>query len=221
MEFGTIFRTLIATLVIFHLPVIFKIQGKKFWIVCDYFWIILSLIGVSLMNYDAVSVKQKGIIENNISIIEWNYKDMYNSAKNRRGQLSKDTLHENASIYKSRGDFEYIKALDSFYDSLYIILEANYKPIMEEKKYELLPAIKSYVDSNPSHSHKFIYNFKESIEKSIGHAVVAFQENNEVEAKIVSNESDKKILKFFGPFLLAIGIGIRISKVSAQLRGIA
>ena len=235
---------LIIVLLFLHVLMLRKVTTRRFWILSDYYWLVLSVIGLIGIAKDA----QYSILSTTIPELQKDITHYYNDfciedmgsfitvfgdtsniyknpniSKERLASLallgpSFDEEEKNANRNKQKKYVDAVKWARSFQK---ILIANNYEVtyhhnrevfdfIKERLKFERITVDKEF----DSYGIEKIEDVKNGIQWT--------------DEKLLLIEQYKKVdstweivLKFLTPFLLAIALGIRLSKVTAQLMGLA
>lgn len=200
---------LFITLAIFHYLIFKDKTTKRFWILVDYFWISLGAISIFSFSLNFENFMDKSELENfkydyhaSISQLQNEISEeveMFSKSEDLIGKEIKRKYLERENLFKEIGD-----SLLSNQDNLH---KRNLAA------YYLLRDISSKLDSGDYEIQR-----NEEIQSIISNIILTDDKITALDTKL--NHDERNIfISFFGPLIFSIAIGIRLSKVTAQLKG--
>lgn len=222
MNYYAPFLTLLIALFTFHFVFIkFFPQGKRFWKKVDYAWVSLGVIGIFGATFSLNKEYFTALTPWHKKSLELVYAEYMERLENERNYF----LDKNGFDYARFTDKEqakrYIQA-GGIYDSL-LKMSQNYRDkILVEEEF-------AYVDSlSKKHNNAFVNindvdgHLKRNHELSTMMLDRIVEESNEI--SLAKDQSSRGtfswMLLFISPYLFALAIAIRITKVTAELKEI-
>lgn len=222
MNYYAPFLTLLIALVAFHFLLIkYFPQGKRFWKKVDYAWVSLGVIGIFGATFSLNKEYFTALTPWHKKSLELVYTEYMERLEDKRNYF----LDKNGFDYTRFTDKErakrYIQA-GGIYDSL-LKLSQNYRDkILVKEEF-------AYVDSlSRKHNNAFVNindvdgHLKRNHELSTMMLDRIVEESNEI--SLAKDQSSRGtfswMLLFVSPYLFALAIAIRITKVTAELKEI-
>jgi hypothetical protein len=213
------FLTLLIALLVFHLLLVkYFPQNKRFWKKIDYVWVSLGIIGIFGATFSLNKEYFSAITpwhQNSLKLVYNEYVDRIESQRNY-------FLDENGFDYKAFSDKEQAKKFiqaGEFYDRL-LKMSIDYKNfILVEEDFRFVDSIAK------KHNSGFVDVSDDGFLKS-NHKLSTFmleriiEESNEISlAKDGARRGDFNwMLLFISPYLFALAVAIRITKITAELK---
>ena len=212
----------VLALLIFHVLIYFQCTKKRFWTQIDYFWVSLSFIGLVGINKDIRTEKNKWTIADCKHRINWEYKEALANSDHYQKFYDPKTTNFKYYNFKDKDQVTAFTKVASWYNNMSDTLRKYKLEILEKDNYIPVKTIKKYSDDFPFTKEKFpelvgtkelVGNYINDVDKEVNtiNKILAYESYSEWEL----------ILKFISPWFLSIAIAMRLSKVTAQLKGIA
>lgn len=219
MEYHFPIIVLFVSVFIFHALFIFIFpKSKKFWKIIDYVWISLGIIGIIGSTFTLrkqYSDAKKTLLEYHLSadydrlieMAEWNKNYFISDGSGFKYEEFKDT--------KQADDFKKTEKFFVTFSELIYKLEDN---VLSDKNLNYIDTInlnfKNFTDTIENNDVKNIIKNVESSLTEIQKSKLNYTENKKLERTTSLNW----ILLFFSPYLFAIALAIRLTKVTAELK---
>ncbi|WP_264530303.1 hypothetical protein [Flavobacterium sp. N502540] len=222
MNYYAPFITLLIALLVFHFLLIkYFPQGKRFWKKVDYAWVSLGIIGIFGATFSLNKEYFTALTPWHKKSLELVYAEYMERLENKRDYF----LNKNGFDYEKFSNQEQAKRFiqaGKIYDSL-LKLSQNYRDkILVEEEF-------AYVDTlSRKHNNAFANisdkdgYLKRNHELSTMMVDRIVEESKEIS---VAKEQSRRgtfswMLLFISPYLFALAIAIRITKVTAELKEI-
>ncbi|WP_017496802.1 hypothetical protein [Flavobacterium sp. WG21] len=222
MNYYAPFLTLLIALFTFHFVFIkYSPQGKRFWKKVDYAWVSLGVIGIFGATFSLNKEYFTALTPWHKKSLEFVYTEYMERLENQRDYF----LNKNGFDYEEFNDQKQAKRFiqaGKIYDSL-LKMSQNYRDkILVEEEF-------AYVDSlSRKHNNAFANisdddgYIKRNHDLSNWIVDQIVEESNEISA---AKEQSRRgtfswMLLFISPYLFALAIAIRITKVTAELKEI-
>lgn len=221
------------TLVVLHLLLFTKKTNKKFWIVSDYFWIALGFTGLIGATSEAQKILNDFVLPKSREYLAFEYQYSIDAADDfvyshidtsrpydpRAAWLGIHKAHHD-SMQQINKKENYRQAV-KWYRKLSKLLTSKQSAIVNDEDFHSISDLKTYLAS-----------FSEAV-KEPDSAILyplakidTYINGIQNEAAFISrskpaNDDWRVKLKLLSPWLIAIALGLRLTKVTAQLKGVA
>jgi len=212
---------IIITVAISHLLIFLKLTSRIFWIVIDYFWISLSIVAIVSISGDLNKIENSWRLSEANYRIASNYQEAINNTKMYQKYYDPKTSNFQYSIFKDTCMRNSYISASIWYSNLLDTLNKYEDKIVGNKEF-LINKVIGFTDSFPYRNSK--YKEMENIFNDLVlNNIEQVREDCFLRSDLILAQDGPGWvldLKFFSAFLLSLAIGLRLSKVTAQLKKI-
>ena len=219
MEYYKPILTLFTSLVIFHILFVWIFpQSKIFWKKIDYLWISLGVIGIIGSTFSLRSEYSKArnnLYEHYLAI---DYNGLIESVNWNKKYFSSDGTGFNYDEFEDKTQAERFKNAELYYQSFSTLTQNLRDTIVKEKTLEYLDTLTlNFEEFKTNINNDYVVQTSESVEyylKELNSSKNQYIENKDLGSKSSLNWT----ILFISPYLFAIAIAIRLTKVTAEIK---
>lgn len=212
----------LVSLILFHALIFLGRTNRQFWVKIDYIWISLGFLGIIGINRDIRQQFNDRQVATSKYLIDWQYDEAIKNAEQFKSFYDPKTTNFQYEIFQDKSAVTAYTNAAIWYGNLTDSLKKYRTEVLEQDNFVSVKIIKKYSDNFPFSKNKFpeMTGVKGCVDVYINE----IDKQADIINKIREDESNSEwefFLKLLSPWLLAIAIALRLSKVTAQLKGIA
>lgn len=219
MEYYKPLLTLLISLIIFHLLFIWLFpQSKKFWKKIDYLWISLGIVGIIGSTYSLR--REYSNVRNNwhVHFLKQDYYGLTESVNWNVKYFDEGETSFDYTKFENQNEVEKYKKAGMYFKDLSILTQRLKDTILVDKEFEYIDSIKiNFKNFINSINDDYIIQTSESVDYYLNE--LESSKNEYLQNQSLGNRNSLDwILLFLSPYLFAIAISIRLTKVTAEIK---
>jgi len=219
MEYYFPIIVLVLSLFVFHILFIFIFpKSKKFWKIIDYIWISLGIVGIIGSTFTLrkqYSDAKETLLEYHLSI---DYHRLIEMAEWNKNYFVSDGTGFKYEEFEDRKQVDDFKKTEKFFVTFSELIYKLEDKVLSDKNLNYIDTLNlNFQNFKDTIQNKDVKNIIKNVEYSlidIQKSKLNYTENKKLEERSSLNW----ILLFFSPYLFAIALAIRLTKVTAELK---